>query len=365
MDFDFVIFDKDRRFRSYATFSDWCFDIVDYCERNDDSDDYHTANPELQHWFLIMKDLYVPLTGAYALEALNDYADRSCANYYFTDEAILLKINKETDVIIHEILKQKTKELNLAFFDTSCDAVVYPDGFFLNGPEWWEKEDYITEVGASIANNTINNLKKEQRYLYVEQAIIVSICCILGIGFAIFTRYLLLSWFSVLVGLFEAVIMEINIRKKKKKIKVFKEKQFNYVSDTPASFAFINKNTFSDDVLKHLYDNACVAFYENLSNHWFYVHYHEGWPECFIVNSFDGYVTLDKADFPEYQLVNDLVYAVDSKNIEMIGTISMSDYKIIKTASKDSTTEMLAIRESLGFKIQDDQIGGRSEPEKM
>ena len=139
------------------------------------------------------------------------------------------------------------------------------------------------------------------------------------------------------------------------------EKLINLMLDTPASFVCIDMKHFSDDVLKHLYDNACVAFYENLSGHWFYVHYHEGCPDTFIVDSFEGYVTLDKADFPEYQLVNDLVYAVDSKNIEMIGTISMSDYKTIKAASRDSTPGLLALRSSLGFVIQDEEVEPKSE----
>ncbi|MBQ9883555.1 MAG: hypothetical protein IJM43_03775 [Bacteroidaceae bacterium] len=128
------------------------------------------------------------------------------------------------------------------------------------------------------------------------------------------------------------------------------------MSDLPTSFTFINKKHFSDDVLKHKYDDACIAFHESRSNHWFFVRYHEGWPDSFIVDSLEGYVVLGKADFPEYQLINDLVYAVDSKNIEMIGTISLSDYDAIKVASKDSTPGLPALRSSLGFIIQDDGI---------
>lgn len=125
--------------------------------------------------------------------------------------------------------------------------------------------------------------------------------------------------------------IERNIYKMKKEEKNLFETYHKYVLNVLPSFVLIDKKLFSDDVFKGRFDNAYMVYYEKLSNLWFYVNYKDRKPMSFIVQEDGEFFTLDEDEFPEYGVLKDLVDAMKSENIGMIGTISEADFKHIQS----------------------------------
>ena len=65
MSYDLMVFNKERRFNERNAFLKWYDDLIQWNEDVDYNDYKHTM-PELQQWFLYMKDIVPPLNGEFA-----------------------------------------------------------------------------------------------------------------------------------------------------------------------------------------------------------------------------------------------------------------------------------------------------------
>ena len=60
MSYDLMVFSKKKRFKKYEKFIKWYYEVTEWDEDYLDHNDYRHAIPELQQWFLEMKDIVPP-----------------------------------------------------------------------------------------------------------------------------------------------------------------------------------------------------------------------------------------------------------------------------------------------------------------
>ena len=65
MSYDLMVLDKHKRFTSENEFLEWYNAVTEWAE-DIDYNDYRHATPNLQKWFLAMKDIVPPLNGEFA-----------------------------------------------------------------------------------------------------------------------------------------------------------------------------------------------------------------------------------------------------------------------------------------------------------
>ena len=88
MGYDVAIFDKRRRFHSVEELND-NFHTLDDGDETKDYSDYRNSTPELQNWFLAMKDRVRPLNGEFASpESEMGHRAYHEADYVFGRESI-------------------------------------------------------------------------------------------------------------------------------------------------------------------------------------------------------------------------------------------------------------------------------------
>lgn len=132
MSYDLMVLDKHKRFTTKEDFLDWYHALTEWSE-DIDYNDYRHANPNLQSWFLAMKDIVPPLNGEFA-PSDDDLGSGKFqeADYCIAKEAIYVAFAWSDAEEVHAIVADLAKKNDLAFFDISADRVIYPDGFVLN-----------------------------------------------------------------------------------------------------------------------------------------------------------------------------------------------------------------------------------------
>ena len=140
MSYDLMVFNKERRFNERNAFLKWYDDLIQWHEDVDYNDYKHTM-PELQQWFLYMKDIVPPLNGELAPKD-EDFGkgDFEEADYCIATEAIYVAFAWQDGEKVHQIVKDSAKKFSLAFFDITNNCVVYPDGFVLDLSETTSKK---------------------------------------------------------------------------------------------------------------------------------------------------------------------------------------------------------------------------------
>ena len=132
MSYDLMVLDKHKRFTDRILFLEWYNELTQWQE-NIDYNDYKHATPNLQHWFLEMKDIVPPLNGEFAPQD-DDLGESRFqeGDYCIAKEAIYVAFAWSDAEKIHPIVEELAKKHDVAFFDISKDCINYPDGFVLN-----------------------------------------------------------------------------------------------------------------------------------------------------------------------------------------------------------------------------------------
>lgn len=123
MSYDIMLFDRRQRFRTYKEFIAWYNDSVD----NQDSD-YKVTTPNLQQWFLDIKDILRPLNGEISpRDEELDCGEFPEAEYGFGKEFIYLELAQANREKALEIVMDLARKHHLAYFDISGTGSVYQD----------------------------------------------------------------------------------------------------------------------------------------------------------------------------------------------------------------------------------------------
>lgn len=126
MGYDIAVIDKRHRFESRQAFDDFYRRAVN-SDNEYDPCDYHNCTPNLQRWFLAVKDVVRPIFNE------NSQEDEEIPGTYWGDydlmpEVIHVEVGYSDISQIYSFLYEKAKECDVAFFDISgTDNVYYPD----------------------------------------------------------------------------------------------------------------------------------------------------------------------------------------------------------------------------------------------
>lgn len=145
MSYDLMVLDKHKRFTSENEFLKWYNAVTEWAE-DIDYNDYRHATPNLQKWFLAMKDIVPPLNGEFAPsdEILGNGKFQE-GDYCIAEDCIYVGFAWSDAKKVHPIVADLAKKHDVALFDISSNKVVYPDGFVLNlldeetSPSFWKK----------------------------------------------------------------------------------------------------------------------------------------------------------------------------------------------------------------------------------
>ena len=127
-----MVLDKHKRFERKEDFLNWYNKVTEW-EEDIDYNDYKHATPELQKWFLEMKDIFPPLNGEFAPS--DDEADEGehyMCDYCIAKDAIYCAFAWSDAEDAYKLSQEKAKEHDVAFFDVESYIVYYPDGYVMN-----------------------------------------------------------------------------------------------------------------------------------------------------------------------------------------------------------------------------------------
>ena len=132
MSYDLMVLDKHERFKSSDDFLKWYDEVTEWSD-DIDYNDYHHATPNLQSWFLEIKDIIRPINGEFAPsdEELNGDGIHE-ADYNIAKDCIYIAFDYTDSELAYLQTKELAKKYGLAFFDISgYSELTYPDGFVL------------------------------------------------------------------------------------------------------------------------------------------------------------------------------------------------------------------------------------------
>ena len=132
MGYDIVVFDKRRRYHSVEELNA-NFHKLDDRDESKDYNDYRNSTPELQNWFLAIKDRVRPLNGEFAPpESEIGHRAYHEADYVFGRESIWVEFAYSDMDRLYDTVKDQARRNDVAFWDVSgTGAVFYPDGTVL------------------------------------------------------------------------------------------------------------------------------------------------------------------------------------------------------------------------------------------
>ena len=206
MSYDLMVLDKHERFKSSDDFLRWYDEVTEWSD-DIDYNDYHHATPNLQSWFLEIKDIIRPINGEFAPsdEELNGDGIHE-ADYNIAKDCIYIAFDYTDSELAYSLSKALAKKYNLILFDISgYNQLVYPDGFVLKvQPKSQEdiETEFVKEFKAKVAESfaqqpSFETFQKEQkRRSWIANCIVVA--C--GLLFA-YVSYILLQ-----LGCFKSVM---------------------------------------------------------------------------------------------------------------------------------------------------------------
>lgn len=133
MSYDLMVFNKNKKFEDKDQFMDWYDELTEW-EEEVDYDDYKHTTPELQNFFMEIKETFPPLNGELApdddeFEKLEEQGIY-CVDYCIAKEAIYMAFAWSDAEKAYEKVRELAPKHNVAFFDVSGDGgdIIYPDG---------------------------------------------------------------------------------------------------------------------------------------------------------------------------------------------------------------------------------------------
>ena len=154
MSYDLMIMDKHKRFSDKKGFLEWYNELIEWKE-DVDYNDYRHATPDLQKWFLEIKDIIPPLNGEFspADEELGN-GEFQEADYCIAKDAIYVAFAWSDAEKIYPIVTKLVQKHNVAFFDIPNDRVVYPNGYILS----------LTDTVKSPSTSIFQRIKRLFRF---------------------------------------------------------------------------------------------------------------------------------------------------------------------------------------------------------
>ena len=127
-----MVLDKHKRFERKEDFLNWYNKVTEW-EDDLDYNDYKHATPELQKWFLEMKDIFPPLNGEFApSDDEVDEGEHYMCDYCIAKDAIYCAFAWSDAEDAYKLSQEKAKTHDVAFYDIDSARVYYPDGYVLN-----------------------------------------------------------------------------------------------------------------------------------------------------------------------------------------------------------------------------------------
>lgn len=151
MSYDIMLVDHRQRFRTYKEFIAWYNDSVE----NQDSD-YKVTTPNLQQWFLDIKDTLRPFNGDFSpRDEELDCGEFPEAEYGFGKEFIYLELAQANREKALEIVMDLARKHHLAYFDISGTGSVYQDAVIDVFTNKIEKEISRRRLISSLVSGSI------------------------------------------------------------------------------------------------------------------------------------------------------------------------------------------------------------------
>jgi len=123
MSYDIAVIDRRQRFRTYKEFIAWYENTVDQQEN-----DYRQTTPNLQQWFLEIKDVIRPLNGEFSVsDAEIGRGMFPEADYGFGKEFIYVSLARTDCEKTTAIAFDLARKYHLAYFDISGNDSLYQD----------------------------------------------------------------------------------------------------------------------------------------------------------------------------------------------------------------------------------------------
>lgn len=119
MSYDLMVLDKHERFKSSKEFLEW-YDKVTEWSDDLDYNDYRHTTPNLQSWFLEIKEIVRPMNGEFALsDSEIGNGDIPEADYCIARDCIYASFAFTDTSRTYLLVKTLAKKYNLVFFDIS------------------------------------------------------------------------------------------------------------------------------------------------------------------------------------------------------------------------------------------------------
>ena len=132
MSYDLMVLDKHRRFTDKNDFLEWYNKLTEWKD-DIDYNDYRHTTPELQKWFLEIKDIIRPLNGEFApVDEEIGNGEFQEGDYCIAKDAIYVAFAWTDAEKVYSIVSKLAKKHNVAFFDIPNNHIVYPDGYILS-----------------------------------------------------------------------------------------------------------------------------------------------------------------------------------------------------------------------------------------
>ena len=206
MSYDLMVLDKHERFKSSDDFLKWYDEVTEW---SDDIDyhDYRHATPNLQSWFLDIKDIIRPMNGEFAPsdEEMNNNSIHT-ADYSIGSNCIYIGFAWTDAEQAYSLVKELAKKYNLIFFDISgYNQLIYPDGFVLKvQPKSQEdiETEFVKEFKAKVPESfaqqpSLETFQKERKHRsWIANCIVVA-CCLL---------FVCVSYILLQLGCFKSVM---------------------------------------------------------------------------------------------------------------------------------------------------------------
>ena len=180
MGYDIVVFDKRRRYHSVEELNA-NFHKLDDRDESKDYNDYRNSTPELQNWFLAIKDRVRPLNGEFAPpESEIGHRAYHEADYVFGRESIWVEFAYSDMDRLYDTVKDQARRNDVAFWDVSgTGAVFYPDGTVLQTP----KQQLWDEYQRKFVEENEKAFKRHNKmtlWLLIPWTIAMIVCLITG-----------------------------------------------------------------------------------------------------------------------------------------------------------------------------------------
>lgn len=341
MGYDIVVFDKRRRYHSVEELNA-NFHKLDDRDESKDYNDYRNSTPELQNWFLAIKDRVRPLNGEFAPpESEIGHRAYHEADYVFGRESIWVEFAYSDMDRLYDTVKDQARRNDVAFWDVSgTGAVFYPDGTVLQTP----KQQLWDEYQRKFVEENEKAFKRHNEmtlWLLIPWTIAMIVClitgqlqiCMLVLALLFIIAYPMKKW------------MDKDSKDVKKKLDLWyqqmveQQAKAHEVEDAqlkaqpmvyPAfeSFAMADMESIVGE------KDVCVAFYEYYGDHLYYIHYVDDKAKEIFVENAESHeiVSLDYDELDEYyQQLEGLSEMLDSLEVSYVGTISMEDFKLFLT----------------------------------